>query len=144
MVEIVEMEMAEILRLLDEVDYAHLACSRGTHPYIVPIHFVYHDPYIYLFTSEGRKTDILARNPEVCLQIENVKSASQWQSVIINGNVERLMKPASREKALELVRERNPSLTPARSRTWKDHWGFAHVEVIYRIRPDSISGRKTL
>lgn len=144
MVEIVDMDMPEILRLLDEVDYAHLACSRGTHPYIIPIHFVYHDPYIYIFTTEGKKTDILARNPEVCIQVEKVRSSNQWRSVIMTGNAERLIKPASREKALALVREKNPTLTPARSRTWKDHWGFAHIEVIYRIRPDAISGRKTL
>lgn len=144
MVEIVDMEMPEIISLLQEVDYAHLACARSNHPYIVPIHYVYQDPYIYIFTTEGKKTDILARNPEICMQVEKVKSASQWRSVILSGRVERLMQATKREEALAIIRERNPSLTPARSRTWKDNWGFDHVPVIYRIQPTAISGRKTL
>jgi len=144
MVEIVEMEMPEIISLLQEVDYAHLACARNNHPYIVPIHYVYKEPYIYIFTTEGKKTDILARNPEICMQVEKVKSASQWRSVILSGRVERLMQATKREEALAIIRKRNPSLTPARGRTWKDHWGFDHVQVIYRIQPTAISGRKTL
>jgi nitroimidazol reductase NimA-like FMN-containing flavoprotein (pyridoxamine 5'-phosphate oxidase superfamily) len=143
MVEIVDMEMPEIIALLQEVDYAHLACARNNHPYIVPIHYVYREPFLYICTSEGKKTDILAKNPEVCMQAEKVKSASQWRSVILSGKVQRL-EALKRAEALAIIRDRNPALTPARSRTWKDNWGFQHVEVIYRIRPDAISGRKTL
>ena len=144
MVEIVDMEMPEIISLLQEVDYAHLACSRSNHPYIVPIHYVYREPFLYLLTTEGKKTDILAVNSEVCIQVEKVQSASQWRSVVLNGKVKRMMQAAERDEALAIIRERNPSLTPARSRTWKDNWGFEHIQVIYRIQPDAISGRKTL
>lgn len=144
MVEIVDMDMPEIILLLQEVDYAHLACARCNHPYVIPIHYVYREPFIYIFTTEGKKTDILAGNPEVCIQVEKVMSASRWRSVILTGKVERIMEGARREEAMAIIRERNPSLTPAKSRTWKDTWGFQHVQVIYRIQPDAISGRKTL
>ena len=144
MVEVVDMNMAEITALLQEADFAHLACARNNHPYIIPIHYVYRERFIYIVTTEGKKTDILARNPEVCLQVEQIISASQWRSVIINGRAERLVQPAKRQDALAIILERNPALTPARSKTWKDNWGFESVQVIYRIEPQTISGRKTL
>jgi uncharacterized protein len=144
MVEIVDMDMPEIILLLQEVDYAHLACARSNHPYVIPIHYVYREPFIYIFTTEGKKTDILASNPEVCIQVEKVMSANRWRSVILIGKVQRIMEATKREEAMAIIRERNPSLTPAKSRTWKDIWGFQHVQVIYRIQPDAISGRKTL
>jgi hypothetical protein len=144
MVEIVDMDMREIIFLLQEVDYAHLACARCNHPYVIPIHYVYREPFIYIFTTEGKMTDILASNPEVCIQVEKVISATQWRSVILIGIVQRIVEDAKRDEAMAIIRERNPALTPAKSRNWKDIWGFQHVEVIYRIQPDAISGRKTL
>ena len=144
MVEIVDMDMPEIILLLQEVDYAHLACARSNHPYVIPIHYVYREPFIYIFTTEGKKTDVLASNPEVCIQVEKVMSANHWRSVILIGKVQRIMEATKREEAMAIIRERNPSLTPAKSRTWKDIWGFQHVQVIYRIQPDAINGRKTL
>jgi nitroimidazol reductase NimA-like FMN-containing flavoprotein (pyridoxamine 5'-phosphate oxidase superfamily) len=144
MVEIVDMDMREIIFLLQEVDYAHLACTRFNHPYLIPIHYVYREPFIYIFTTEGKKTDILAGNPEVCIQVEKVMSPSRWRSVILTGKAERINEAVGRDEAMGIIREHNPSLTPAKSRNWKDTWGFQHVEVIYRIQPDSITGRKTL
>ena len=144
MVEIVDMDMREIIFLLQEVDYAHLACARCNHPYVIPIHYVYREPFIYIFTTEGKMTDILAYNPEVCIQVEKVISASQWRSVILIGKVQCIVEDAKRDEAMAIIRERNPALTPAKSRNWKDIWGFQHVEVIYRIQPDAIGGRKTL
>jgi uncharacterized protein len=144
MVEIVDMDMPEIIFLLQEVDYAHLACARSNHPYVIPIHYVYREPFIYIFTTEGKKTDILASNPEVCIQVEKVISASQWRSVILIGKVQRIVEDGKRDEAMAIIREHNPSLTPGKSRNWKDTWGFQHVEVIYQIQPDAISGRKTL
>jgi hypothetical protein len=84
MVEIVDMDMREIIFLLPEVDYAHLACARCNHPHVIPIHYVYREPFIYIFTTEGKMTDILAYNPEVCIQVEKVISASQWRSAELN------------------------------------------------------------
>jgi len=143
MVEIIEMEMEEIVAVLQQVEYAHLACAVNERPYIVPIHFVYSQPYLYIFTSEGKKTDMLARNSQICMQVEDVRKADTWRSVIVEGRAERLNQPESREEALALIRRRNPSLTPAKSRTWKDKWGFERVPVIYRIQPEVLTGRKT-
>ena len=143
MLEIEEMKQPEIAALLLRIGYAHLAFSRNNHPYIIPIHYEFHDDLIYVFTSEGKKTDFLAQNAEVCLQVEEVQSATEWRSVIVNGRAQRITDPAERQRVIDLMRDRNPTLAPAVSRTWKDTWGFQHIEVMLRITPEKMSGRKT-
>jgi len=142
-VEIKKMSRREVQGLLRRSHIAHLACCALNHPYIVLLRYVYRESYLYIYTTEGKKTDILARNPEVCLQVERIKTSTNWRSVIVTGRAERLVNPEHFAEAMALVQERNPSLMPARGRTWKDDWGFQRVDAIYRIRPLDISGRKT-
>ena len=90
------------------------------------------------------KTDYIAANPEVCLQVEEVRHPTDWRSVIVVGHADRLTKAEDTEHAMQLITESNPTLTPAISKMWIDVWGRASVVAIYRIRPSIISGRKTL
>jgi nitroimidazol reductase NimA-like FMN-containing flavoprotein (pyridoxamine 5'-phosphate oxidase superfamily) len=143
MIDIEEMSPAEGHALLRKIGFGHLGCSRDGRPYVVPIHYAYEEPYIYLFTTEGMKTDYIAANPQVCVQVEDVKDSSHWQSVVVTGRAERLQKDLDREHALKIISGSNPSLSPALSRVWTDAWGRADVPAIYRIRAEIISGRKT-
>jgi hypothetical protein len=48
------------------------------------------------------------------------------------------------QRAMKLITERNPSLTPAISATELDALGRAVDIALYRITPELIDGRKTL
>lgn len=141
MIEVRELGDNEIKELLSRVCYCHLGCTDGTEPYVVPVHYAYESPYIYVYTTEGKKSDILSRNPRVCLQIEEVKDNRDWKSVIVQGEAEQLFEEAQRTKALDAVLKVNPSLTPAVSIHWMDNWVRENIEVIYRIVPLELSGR---
>ena len=144
MIKVEEMTSEESQFLLREIGYGHLGCAnQDGRPYVVPIHYAYDAPDIYIFTTEGMKTEYLDANPEVCLQVEDVRDATNWRSVIVNGRVERLTKPEDTEHAMQFITVRNPSLTPAISELWIDSSGRANVSVIYRISPYILSGRKT-
>ena len=48
-----------------------LGLSDGNIPYIVPLCFGYQDRAIYVHgSSEGKKTDIIQRNPNVCFEFD--------------------------------------------------------------------------
>jgi nitroimidazol reductase NimA-like FMN-containing flavoprotein (pyridoxamine 5'-phosphate oxidase superfamily) len=141
-VEIKKLKAREIFSLLRRSSIAHLACCVSNHPYIIPLRYVFREPFAYIYTIEGKKTDILARNPEVCMQVESIKSPTNWRSVIMIGKAERIVNPKSFADAMALIQKRNPRLMPARGRTWKDDWGFQRVDAIYRIHPIEITGRK--
>jgi uncharacterized protein len=144
MIAVEEMNNEQINEVLRRVGYGHLGLARGKYPYVVPIHYAFDDPYIYIYTTEGKKTEIIRANPEICLQVEQVKNDKNWQSVIVVGRAEHLRDETQRERALEFILAGNPTLTPAVSIRWLDHWVRENVEVIYRIKPRMITGRTTV
>jgi nitroimidazol reductase NimA-like FMN-containing flavoprotein (pyridoxamine 5'-phosphate oxidase superfamily) len=82
-------------------------------------------------------------NPEVCLQVEEVRDFQHWRSVVVNGPAECLTEQPDIDRAIQLVKEHNLTLSPAINRTWIDSLGRAEVIAIYRIHPSEMSGRTT-
>jgi nitroimidazol reductase NimA-like FMN-containing flavoprotein (pyridoxamine 5'-phosphate oxidase superfamily) len=144
MIEVRELDNQEIEDMLTRLNYGHLACADGNEPYVVPIHYAYDSPYIYIYTTEGKKSECIARNPRVCLQIEDVRDNRNWQSVIVQGEAEHLTEEKERSRALNAVVRINPTLTPAVSIRWMDNWVRENVEVIYRIVPIETTGRASV
>jgi nitroimidazol reductase NimA-like FMN-containing flavoprotein (pyridoxamine 5'-phosphate oxidase superfamily) len=144
MLKVQEMPQGEITALLLRCGYGHLGCSRDGRPYVVPMHYSYDSRDLYFFTTEGMKTDFMEANPEVCFQVEEVTSGSNWRSVMVTGRAERITNALEMERAMRLITENNPRLMPAISNTELDAWGRANRVAIYRIRPSIIDGRKTV
>jgi hypothetical protein len=142
--QIVEMGNQDNKDLLRRIGYGHLGCSLNGRPYVVPIHYAYDEPYIYFFTTEGKKTDIIRENREVCLQVEDVVDSKHWQSVIVTGEAELLTTEKEADRAMDLIKATNPTLSPAWSIRWMDQWIRKNVSVIYRITPSMITGRMTV
>lgn len=144
MVKVEEMNPKEMRALLHRVDYGHLACARDNRPYIVPIHYVYAEPNIYIYTTEGEKTAIIDVNPEVCLQVEEVQNTRDWRSVIVNGRTTHVTTAEDRMLALTYIKEHSPAQTPAIHERWTTVWASDKVSAIYRLHPDFMSGRSTV
>ncbi len=144
MLDIDIMGSKEIQSLLQQVGYGHLGCAFEGQPYIVPVQYYLEDSTIYIFTTEGQKTEYMDANPQVCLQIEDVQDLLHWRSVVAIGLTERLTKQSDIDRITQLVKERNPTtLSPAISRTWIDTWGRENVVAIYRIQPSEITGNQS-
>jgi nitroimidazol reductase NimA-like FMN-containing flavoprotein (pyridoxamine 5'-phosphate oxidase superfamily) len=144
MLNVEDMPFAEMQALLQQVGFGHLGCAHNNRPYVVPIHYAYDSQDIYFFTTEGTKTEYIADNPEVCLQVEEVRDAAHWRSVMVNGRAERITEPEALEHAMQLITERNPTLTPALNLTQLDTLGRANITAIYRVHPHTVDGRKTV
>ncbi len=79
----------EIDGLLQMETIGHLACQQGGKPYVIPLAFYYHNGVLYGQTMEGRKTDILRQNPQVCFQVQQLQQDG-WKSVLCWGNFEEI------------------------------------------------------
>jgi uncharacterized protein len=143
MLEVEDMAPAEMHALLQRQSFGHLGCARDGRPYVLPMNYVYDGKELYFFTTEGMKTQFIASNPRVCLQVEEVEDSTHWRSVMVIGEATRLTNSEEMERAMKLITERNPSLTPAISATQLDTWGRAVDIAIYRITPEMIDGRQT-
>lgn len=144
MLQVRELSDTEIVEILSRVGYGHLACSRDDRPYVVPIHYAYSEGVVYLYTTEGKKVEIIRTNPHVCLQVEEVEDNQDWNSVIVEGTAEEITDSDQREKAIAMVVDVNPTLTPAVVVRWMDDWVRENIPVVYRVTVDFSSGRGTV
>lgn len=136
--------MGEMQALLLRVGFGHLGCTRDNHPYVVPMHYAYDGQDIYFFTTEGTKTEIIAANHEVCFQVEEITDSSNWRSVMVIGEAQRLNKPDEMEHAMQLITERNQTLTPALNKTDIGAWQRLSNIAIYRVQTSAAYGRRTV
>jgi nitroimidazol reductase NimA-like FMN-containing flavoprotein (pyridoxamine 5'-phosphate oxidase superfamily) len=144
MLKVEDMAPAEMHALLQRESFGHLGCARDGRPYVVPMHYAYDGKELFFFTTEGMKTKFIEANPKVCLQVEEITDSTHWRSVMVIGQAEQLTSAEELERAMKLITERNPSLTPAISATQLDTWGRGVDIAVYSIRPDLIDGRKTV
>ena len=91
-----------------------LGLSDSNIPYIVPLCFGYQDGAIYVHGSlEGKKTDIIQRNPNVCFEfdinseIEKAENACDWgmkyKSVIGFGKASFVKDVDEKRKAISII-----------------------------------------
>jgi nitroimidazol reductase NimA-like FMN-containing flavoprotein (pyridoxamine 5'-phosphate oxidase superfamily) len=144
MLKVSDMSPDEMHALLQRETFGHLGCSRDGRPYVVPMNYAYDGKELYFFTTEGMKTQFIRHNPHVCLQVEEITDSSNWRSVMVVGEAIELTLADEMRRAMKLITERNPSLTPAISATQVDSLGRAIDIALYRITPEVIDGRQTV
>jgi nitroimidazol reductase NimA-like FMN-containing flavoprotein (pyridoxamine 5'-phosphate oxidase superfamily) len=81
-------EMSE--DLLKRTHVGRLGCARGPQPYVVPISFAYHREFLYSFATIGRKIEWMRANPLVCVEVDEIVSRHEWQTVVIFGRYQEL------------------------------------------------------
>ena len=143
MLKVKDIPTGEMQALLLRVGFGHLGCTRDGHPYVVPMHYAYDGQDLYFLTTEGTKTEFIAANHEVCFQVEEITDSSNWRSVMVIGDARRLTRPDEIERAMQLITERNQTLTPALNKTDIGAWHRLSNIAVYRVKTTAIYGRKT-
>jgi nitroimidazol reductase NimA-like FMN-containing flavoprotein (pyridoxamine 5'-phosphate oxidase superfamily) len=83
------------LSLLQSSRFGRLGCVQGLQAYITPFTFAHYDDYLYSFATVGRKIEWMRANPLVCVEVENLTSREEWQTIVIFGRYQEL--PATTE-----------------------------------------------
>ena len=107
-------EKSEIEAVIQKSIICRIGMSSDNVPYIVPLCFGYKDNVIYIHGSlEGRKTDILKKNQNVCfefdinMEVVKADNACEWgmkyQSVVGFGKATFLDNPEQKRKALNII-----------------------------------------
>lgn len=96
-------DLKEITGILGRCDVCHMGLSDGEFPYVVPMSFGYREregtvSFYFHCASEGRRIDLLKRNPRVCLQFDcghrlitgekACDCSTEYESVIAFGTAE--------------------------------------------------------
>ena len=130
----------ESLSLLEEKQFAHLACHAGHEIYLVPISYVYSDQSIYSHSKPGRKIDLMRKNPKVCLQVEDIKDFFHWKSVIVWGRYEEL-KGDQANRAMRLLLQKFREQNKRHSSLELDFSAQLESAIIYQIHIEKMTSR---
>jgi nitroimidazol reductase NimA-like FMN-containing flavoprotein (pyridoxamine 5'-phosphate oxidase superfamily) len=85
-----ELDMAAIEEVLRSETVARLGCIANGWPYIVPVSYVYDGEFVYGHSDEGLKLRAMRENPRVCLEVEQLRSVTNWRTVVLRGLFEQL------------------------------------------------------
>jgi uncharacterized protein len=124
--------------VLREGRTAHLGCLVRGEPYVVPINYVFDGRDIFVHSLPGLKIQAMRSNPPVCVQFDEIQGDTKWKSVQAFGSFEELVDPMQRSRALELLLDRFPKLTPVETRLADD--AAAPELIVFRIRVDRVTG----
>lgn len=78
----------------------HLGYLSHGAPYVIPITY-YFDPTdntIISYSAEGHKIDTMRKNKTVSIQVGEIASIYNWESVLVHGTFEELMGSVAKQK----------------------------------------------
>ena len=115
--------------------------------YVVPLNYLYNGTDILAHSGKGQKVSMMRKNPEVCFEVDEIKSVVNWQSVIIWGRFEEITDVDDQQQALQQLIDRVvPFLTdaghPSHGITENNYDIGSEVElVVYKIVITKKTGR---
>ncbi|SDD01792.1 pyridoxamine 5'-phosphate oxidase family protein [Niabella drilacis] len=142
-----ELTGTAIANILQSQVTGRLACTDGDQPYITPVTYAYDGNYIYGQTNEGKKLDILRRNPKVCFEVDVMTDMRNWRSVIVFGLFEEL-EGAEATAARELLFDRVYPLSTSSTIHPHEHEVSGTIDdgtriktALYRVKILEVTGR---
>jgi len=91
----------EIEEVLKENVLGRIGCNDGNKIYVVPINYVYDGKYIIAHSVAGMKIQMMRKNPDVCFEVDEMKSFTNWKSVIAWGQYQELTDERTRYHAIK-------------------------------------------
>lgn len=140
-----EKQMAELLK---RQITGRLACHHHNDIYIVPVNYVYKDGHIYAHSAQGKKIDLMRKNPQVCFEVDDIESIFRWQSVIAWGEFEEVTDENEKHQIMQGLIHRimpfvtHPSGHPSHGITSDEREVGTKIEtIIYKIKISKMTGR---
>jgi nitroimidazol reductase NimA-like FMN-containing flavoprotein (pyridoxamine 5'-phosphate oxidase superfamily) len=101
-----KLNTGQIEDVLENNILGRLGCYDGQRMYIVPINYVYRHKHIIAHSTEGLKIRMMRKNPQVCFEVDEMNSFTNWKSVIAWGEFQELTSERQRYDAMKLFVDR--------------------------------------
>ncbi len=134
-----ELSAVEIEKLLRDSLVGRIGCHAEDKTYVVPIAYAYDGECAYAHAGDGLKVRTMRANPNICFEVEDIRSISEWRSVIAFGSFEELF-GHEEEEAARRLRERFAHAPPS-AKAHPDHRRDVERSIFYRLRLTEKTGR---
>lgn len=101
-----ELTKEQIEDVLTENVYGRIGCNDNKKTYVVPVNYAYDGKCIIAHSVMGMKISIMRKNPQVCFEVDEMKSFTKWKSVIVWGEYQELTKERERFYAMRFFVDR--------------------------------------
>jgi nitroimidazol reductase NimA-like FMN-containing flavoprotein (pyridoxamine 5'-phosphate oxidase superfamily) len=139
-----ELDRDECVAILARNHVGRIAYARQNHVDIEPLHYVYHDGWLYGRTSHGAKTEATGTTWwPVAFEVDEVEELFRWRSVVVHGGFYVMpddgteVDRAEWQQGVELLL----SLLPA---TFTDADPVAFRTVVFRMAVQELTGREAV
>ena len=102
-----------------------IGCTYQNEVYIIPMSYAYDGENVYCHSYEGKKMEMMRKNPKVCFQVDEMKDMGDWKSVIAWGDFEELTDEKEKNKALKILLERRLPFISSITTHLGDTWPFS-------------------
>ncbi len=126
----------EAREFLQNHHFGQLGCIVESEPYVIPINYCSDGDLTYSHSLPGMKINAMRKHPRICLQVQAIQDAYNWQSVIAFGVYNEITIPEERERVMTLLFQQLPQLTPVESRMI----GGVSELVVYQLIIERITG----
>jgi uncharacterized protein len=92
----------QILDVLKNNFLGRIGCNDGAKTYVVPINYIYYEGYIIGHSVAGMKIEMMRKKPQVCFEVDEMQSFTNWKSVIAWGKYEELNNEDEKQTAMKL------------------------------------------
>ena len=96
----------QIEQVLKENVLGRIGCNDRAKSYVVPVNYAYDGKFIIAHSVMGMKIEIMRKNPNVCFEVDEMKSFTNWKSVIAWGEYQEVTEQRERYLAIRLFVER--------------------------------------
>lgn len=137
----------EIDQLLHSQIIGRIGCHSDDVTYVVPVSYAYDGKYLYGYSEEGMKLNMMRKNPEVCFQTDTLPHMDRWRSVVCWGRFEELTSEEERRTAVHHLMSRIYPIVASKRVKLSDEWPFHSSDmtdikgVLYRIELTKKTGK---
>jgi nitroimidazol reductase NimA-like FMN-containing flavoprotein (pyridoxamine 5'-phosphate oxidase superfamily) len=143
-----ELNEKQIEDLLTQQVTGRLGCNADGVTYVVPLNYNYNNSIIYAHAALGKKIEMMRKNPDVCFQVDSIRSVFEWESVIAWGRFEEITDIDEKQQAMQGIIHRimplvtNPTGHPSHGITDNEYdIGFSVELIVYKIVLSKKTGR---
>ena len=131
-----ELTNEQIEEVLKENILGRIGCNHGEKNYVVPVNYAYDGKFIMAHSVMGMKIEMMRKNPHVCFEVDEMKSFTNWKSVIAWGEYQELIVQRDRFLAMRLFVDRmmhikisKTAIAPAMAE------GIVHFRSPWNVKP---------
>ena len=141
---------SEIITLLKDNYIGHLSYIAQGRPFTIPITYFYDlgSNAIISYSAEGHKMEAMRKNGAVSLEVEEIVSNSNWQSVLAHGTFDELHGSDAKyylhqftEGVKNIIKQKEQTL-PEFISEFSSKSSSKKIPVVYRIKILEITGRR--